>query len=101
MDASLRARLGVTVRALRAKEIESFGLESGQGVVVSWVDPKGPLGTAGLEVGDLILQVNNQTIGDLESLAAVADALSHDQPATFLVADHRSGETANIRVRVR
>ncbi|MDD1713415.1 MAG: PDZ domain-containing protein [Methanoregulaceae archaeon] len=101
LAASLKARLGGAVRPLTVKEIDSYGLESHQGVAMSWIEPKGPLGAAGLEVGVLVLKVNDQSISDIESFAAVVDALPHNQAATFKVLDHRSGETGNIEIVVR
>jgi hypothetical protein len=54
-----------------------------------------------LEVGDLVLKVSDQSISDIESFAAVLDALPHNQAATFMVLDHRSGETGNNQIVVR
>jgi S1-C subfamily serine protease len=93
--------LGVAARPLTVKKIDSYGLESGQGVAISWIEPEGPLGAAGLEVGDLVLKVNDQSISDIESFAAVVDALPHNQATTFMVLDHRNGETGNIEFVVR
>ncbi len=41
------------------KEVEKYGLNSNQGVIITWVDPKGPLGEAGFEAEDIILQIDS------------------------------------------
>jgi serine protease Do len=98
--ASLQQRLGVSVRVVTPKEMGKYGLQSQQGVVIQKVEPKGPLGVAGFEKGDLILQVDKQSIDGPEELASMVSALPHNQPIVLLVLDHNSGETAYVRVVV-
>jgi len=52
---SVKERLGVTVRPVTPKEADAYGLDTDEGVAISSVDPKGPLGQAGFEVDDIIL----------------------------------------------
>jgi S1-C subfamily serine protease len=61
------------------------------------VNLKGPLGKAGLEPGDIILQVNTQTIGNPEELGAAAEALPPGKKAAFLVVDHRTGDSGYLQ----
>lgn len=56
------ARLGVTVQDLNSMLAESFGLKRPDGAVVSSVDPKSPAATAGLKAGDVILQIDGETM---------------------------------------
>ena len=43
LAASAKDRLGAEVRSLTTQELEKYGLNTNQGVAVSWLDPKGPL----------------------------------------------------------
>ena len=96
-----KERLGAEVRAVTAKESERLGLEANQGVVISWVDPKGPLGAAGFEVGDVILAINGKAIEGLDTFVEIAGSLKPRQRVTLLATDHSSGRTGNIQVVLR
>jgi len=97
---SLKERLGVEVRPVTRKDMERYGLQSRQGVVIIWVDPKGPLGKAGFEVDDMILEINGEAIREVDDLANIVDSLPHGKLATILALDHRSGRTGYIRVMI-
>ncbi len=101
LEASIRQRLGADVRALTAKETENYGLNSGQGGVLVDVDPRGALGKAGFESGDIILQVNNQTVEGPDGLESILNALGRRQElVVILVLDHASGQASRVRVQL-
>ncbi len=95
---SLKERLGVEVRPATDKDVERYGLGAKQGVVIIWVDPRGPLGKAGFEVNDMILEINGRSIRGIDDLASAIDSLPHGKVATILALDHRTGRTGYIRV---
>ena len=97
LSSSAQERLGVVVQSVTPEQAKKYGLEAGQGVEVVKVNLKGPLGKAGLEVGDIILQVNTQAIGNPEELGAAAQALPPDKKVAFLVVDHRTGDAGYIQ----
>jgi len=68
------------------------------GVIIERVDPKGPLGKAGFEVGDAILTVNGQPISGLEGLVAILETIKPHEKVTLLAVDHRTGRSGNIEV---
>lgn len=98
---SVKARLGADVRAITPKEVEEYGLRSKQGVAIIWLDPDGPLISAGFEVNDVILEINEQAIEGLESFVDILIALRPHQRVTLLALDHRSGRTGYVQVQVR
>jgi len=98
---SLRDRLGAQVRPVTPKEAREYGLESPQGVFITWIDRSGPLGEVGFEVGDLILEINGKTIGGLEDLVDVVSNLRPHQRVVLLALDHRTGRTGYVQVVVR
>ncbi|MDH7500102.1 MAG: PDZ domain-containing protein, partial [candidate division NC10 bacterium] len=98
---SIRDRLGIHARPLSAREAERYGLSAQQGILIVWIDPRGPLGEVGLEVGDVLLEIEGQPIESWESFLEMVRSLHPNQQTTFLAMDHRSGNTGYVRVVVR
>ena len=100
LQATVRQQLGADARALTAKESEDYGLNSGQGVVLVEVDSRGVLGKAGFESGDIILQINNQTVEGPEGLETILNQLGHRQVLVILVLDHSTGQASRIKIQL-
>jgi serine protease Do len=96
-----KERFGAEVRAVTPKQAERFGLDAGQGVAIAWVDPKGPLGSAGFEVGDVILAINGQAVTGSDAFWELAASLKPRQRATLVAIDKRTGNTGSVRVDLR
>ena len=101
LSVSVKERLGAEVRLPTAREDEKYGLSPNQGVVITRVDPKGPLGEAGFEVGDIILGIDGQTIQSVEGFIDLVTLLKPKQKISILVLDHRTGNTGTVSVMVR
>lgn len=89
------------VRSLTPKEAEKYGLEANKGVIITSINPNGPLEEVGFEVGDIILEVNGQTIGSLESFVQLVASLKPNQQITLLALDHRTGNMGYVRVNLK
>jgi S1-C subfamily serine protease len=76
-------------------------LDAGQGVVINQLEAKGPLRTAGFEVGDVILEINSQPIKGVDAFIQLVSLLKPGQKITLLAFDHRSGNMGNVQVVVR
>jgi serine protease Do len=101
LSVSAKERLGGEFRSVTAKEEEKYGLDSGQGVVVTEVDSQGPLGQAGFEVGDIILEINGQQIDGLEGLINGVNTLKTGQKIAVLALDHRTANVGYVEVVLR
>jgi S1-C subfamily serine protease len=101
MAGSVKERLGVAVQAVSEKEAERYRMETPQGVSIAWVDPKGPLGDVGLEVRDLILEVNGQSVEGVEGFVSIVSSLPPQARIAILALDHRTGNTGYVRVAIR
>lgn len=101
LAASLKDRLGGEFRSLTQKEAQKFGLGANKGVVIKSIIPDGPLSQVGFEVGDVILEVNGQSITGLEGFIQLILPLTPNQQITLLAIDHRSGNTGYVQVVVR
>jgi serine protease Do len=101
LAASVKEHLGVEVRSTNTSEVSKYGINPHQGVVIIWVDPKGPLKEAGFEIGDMILEVNNQPIQGVEAFIQLVSTFKPGQSITLLALDYRSGNMGNVQVVVR
>lgn len=98
---AVKDRLGVEVRAVTPREVEKYNMDGNQGVVITKVEIKGPLGEMGFEVGDIILGIDNQPIKGLDDFVALISALQSKQKITILAMDHRTGKMGVAEVTVK
>jgi serine protease Do len=101
LAASAEERLGVIVRPVTKKEVQSYGLHAGLGVAIKSLQSNGPLAEAGFEVNDVILAINNIPIEGVEGFASLVNALPPHQQVVLQALDHRTGETGNVEVETR
>ena len=102
LAAIVKERLGADeVRSPTAKEVEKYGLDANQGVVITHVDPKGALGRAGFEVDDLILAIDKQPVEGKDGFIDLVSALPPEKRITVLALDHRTGSTGTILVTIK
>jgi serine protease Do len=98
--AIVKQRLGVEVAPVTSQEAEQYGLPSNQGVDIQWVDPKGPLGKASLEVGDLILAIDQVPVSGVDAFVNMVSSLPPHQKIALLARDHRTGKTGYVQVEI-
>ena len=101
LSTSVKGRLGAEVRSPSSVEVNKYGLNPNQGVVITWEDPKGPLREAGFETGDMILAINNQPIENMEGFVDLVSLLKPKEKIAILALDHRTGNTGTVQVVVR
>lgn len=100
LSASVKEKLGAEVRTPTKKEAEKYNLDEGEGIVIRKVERNGPLGKAGFEANDMILEINGQAAG-LDSFAELVSSLKKNQRITLLALDSRTGKTGYIQIIVR
>jgi serine protease Do len=91
-------KLGVEVKEISVMEARRRRLESREGVILTQVDPRGPASRAGLEPGDIIYQMNNQTIRGLKDYNRILQQVPRDEEVLLLVRDARTGEVGFLTV---
>ena len=101
LSASVKERLGAEMKLPTAGDVEKYGLGANQGVVIIQVDPKGPLGEAGFEVGDIILGIDGRPVEGVEGFVNLVSLLKPKQKISILVLDHRTGNQGTVSVVVR
>jgi serine protease Do len=94
-----REQLGVTVEPLTPERATQLGLHRAiQGVVITDVDPSGPAAEAGIQVDDVITEVNHQTVKSASDVSAALQR-SGSRPALLLV--NRNGRSLFLAVQPR
>jgi serine protease Do len=83
-----KARLGVRVQDVTKDLAEKLGLDETRGALVSEVTSGGPADRAGIDRGDVVLEVNRQPVEDAAEFAKLVRAAEPGKTLLLLV---RSG----------
>ena len=83
--------LGVVLKDLTAAAARQLGVDAG--VLVALVLPGGPAAAAGLEAGDVVLEVNRRRVADVAQVRAVLAAGDRDEPVLLRV---QRGDAAQL-----
>ncbi len=77
---------GLQVQGITPEIAQQLNLKSTKGVVVRNVSPDSPAADAGVEPGDVVLEVNHDKVGTVEDfLSAAKKAKQNNKPALLLV----------------
>ena len=95
----VRGWLGIEAQDMTLQLAESFSLPFAHGMLINGVMRGGPADKAGLEPGDIITSVNDETVVDTRSAMKL---ISAQRPNTIIrLGGVRSGEAFIARVRVQ
>jgi Do/DeqQ family serine protease len=87
-----RGWIGVEPQELSPEIAESFGIQTGSGVIITGVLQNGPAAQAGIRPGDVITRVAGREVGNVAQLLSAVAALEPGTPATVEVV-RRDGPT--------
>ncbi len=96
-----RGWLGVVIQNVDRDLAESFGLDSPRGALIANVDESGPAGVGGIRSGDIILEVNGQTIERASDLPPAVGQIRPGDSGRFLVLRDGRRITLNFTVGER
>jgi serine protease Do len=89
-------KLGLTLEPLTDRMAKQLGIDSKSGgLVVTDVDPTGPAAEAGIDQGDVILEINRKAVGSVAEAKSAIDA-SGGKPVLILMS--RRGQTLYVTV---
>jgi serine protease Do len=92
-----RSRIGVSIQDVTAQLAESFGLDRPRGALVGMVEDDGPGAKGGIKAGDVILEVDGDTI---ETSPQVPVLIASKKPGTPVSIEvWRNGGTKELTVR--
>ncbi len=92
----VRGYLGVTIQAVSPDMAKAFGLSQGGGALVGDVSPSSPAAKAGLQRGDIILDLNGQAVSGPDDLSVHISEMAPGTVAHLKV--FRNGQTQEIDV---
>jgi S1-C subfamily serine protease len=90
--------LGVAARTATPEEAGRYHLNLGKTLVVTWLDPAGPLARAGVEVNDIMLEIDGRQINRFDYFEHLVSQARPKQRVTILVLDHRTGRRGYVQV---
>jgi serine protease Do len=79
------AKLGLSLQSLTPDLAEHYGLGEKSGLVVAGVEPGSPAARAGLQEGDLILEVNHRKVSKVGDVQSALDQSKNEGSVLFLV----------------
>lgn len=94
-----RGYVGVNVFPLSDDDARQLGLDGGEGVLVGEVTPASPAFRAGIQTGDVILQMNDRNITRLEDILQIVDELKIGD--TLAVTVWRNREQRRIYITIK
>ena len=93
-----RGWLGVEIQQLNPALAESFGLNEVKGIIIAGILRDGPADKAGLQPGDIILQVNDN---DIDSVHGALNAIAQTPPGEHItLSGVRNGKPLQLDVVV-
>lgn len=98
-----RGYLGVRTQPVEIPEAASQLLkrEQSHGLLISWLEENGPAATGGLFIGDIIVAVNGQSLGDPDDLFAVLNSETVGKSVAVEVLRGGRPETVNVTIGER
>jgi serine protease Do len=84
-SAPAKGNLGLTVQQITPQLAESLGLKRAVGVVITAVEPGSVADEAGLEQGDIILEINRVPIRNVSDYSKAVADIKKSQRVLFLV----------------
>jgi serine protease Do len=82
---TMAANLGLTVKDLTPEMAEGLGLPEVKGVVVSGIEGGSPAEEAGLNAGDVILEINRQAVDDMAAYNRIMGDVKKEDTVLFLI----------------
>jgi serine protease Do len=93
-----RGWLGVQIQDVTRELAESFGMKKPQGALVSRILPKSPAEAAGIQVGDIVVEFNQQEVNTSASLPPMVGMTKVGDAATLKII--RQGVTKEVPVKI-
>jgi serine protease Do len=92
--------LGVTVQQMDRSLAQSVGIDIDKGILISAIRKNSPAGKAGIEQGDILIQVGDELTADFDSLGTALDAVQDADSVVLRVFRRRGFEYSDFQVRV-
>jgi membrane-associated protease RseP (regulator of RpoE activity) len=91
-----KGRLGVMVMSLTPELRKYFGAPEDRGVLVAHVDPGTPAGKAGIEVGDVMVEVHGRKIASASDVLSAVDDLAKGEHVKITILRDRTSRSLEV-----
>jgi len=92
----IRGYMGVAIQAVDPDMAKAFGLSHGGGALISDVSPNSPASKAGLQTGDIVLELNGQAVNGPDDLSVHISQMAPGSVAHLEL--FRNGQSKNVDV---
>jgi serine protease Do len=93
-----RGMIGVSVQPIPREALEELGLKERRGALVATVAANGPAAKAGLEPGDVILDVNGHPIASRDELVQTVMGLKPGTPVPVRIVRDKQEKTVSVTI---
>jgi serine protease Do len=93
-----RGMIGVTVTPVPRDALQEFGLKERHGAVVGSVSSGGPAAKAGIEPGDVILELNGKPVGTRDELVQIVVGLKPGTTVPVKLLRDKAEKTLNVTI---
>ncbi|MCE8032304.1 DegQ family serine endoprotease [Billgrantia tianxiuensis] len=93
-----RGWLGVMIQPVSRDLAESFGMDSASGALIADLDPEGPAAQAGLQAGDIVLEVDGEEVERSRNLPRLIGRVAPGNEAELTIM--RDGERQDVTVTI-
>ena len=90
--------VGVFISTDSAAMAKQYGLPTGTGVVIAYVEPGSPAAAAGLSAGEVVTQFNGQSVTTASGLKTLVDKTSVGQKISLTVNDQGKTVTKTVTI---
>jgi len=94
-----RGRLGISIQNLSRELAQAFGIKFNKGVVIANVDDGSPADKAGIEVGDILIEVDDRKVGNASDLRNIIGLLRVGVAVDLKVI--RNGREKNLTATIK
>jgi serine protease Do len=91
-------KLGLALQALTPDIAKSYGLSRSQGLVITQVEQGSPAAEAGLQPGDILVEVDQQPVLDVAAFKTIL--ARHPKEGTLLLLVDRGGNTLFVTIKL-
>lgn len=98
-ESDAEENLGLTVQEITPELAQSLGLKEKTGLLVANAEPGTPAFEAGIKRGDLILEVNRQTVSDLKKYIKILRNAKKGESILFLI--KRENHTRFVVIKLK
>lgn len=94
-----KGRLGVMVMSLTPELRTHFGAQGDRGVLVAKVEPKSPAAAAGIQVGDVLVDVRGHTIDDAADVTSALGLAKKGDTVAIQVLRDKKPVTLQVKLQ--